>query len=779
MNPAKVTARSDRGLPDGTLLLHRFLEATAPFHIAFDRALRVTGTGRSLPRLCPGLKPGQRLDEHVTLDRPSDVLTIDTLRDQLGSLLLLKTRATNATLRGELIELVSGGELCFLGSPWVTDISELPSLGLTLADFAVSDPVVDYMLALKVESNARKDAQRLAERLGSAKDALAWNAARQSAVARLGLEAAQTDDLARVLEEVVKTAGDVLEADSVAVYEYDLKRDVVRIRAGCGLGDTPAPITAWQVSEHDSLPGVGDDHRLVITDWDREQGRVSSVLRPAGVRATLAVAISEPGGVFGVLAANFVQPREFQPDEVDTLQAIANLLAGATQRDRAADEIRWRALHDPLTGLPNRTLFIDRLRHAIAQCGRRRRPIAVLFLDIDHFKFVNDSLGHSAGDELLRQTAIRLETAMRTGDTIARFGGDEFLIICEDLVDPVDATDVAQRAIEVLKAPIELAGAPHFLSVSVGIAIACDGRRDAEDLIREADAAMYRAKENGRGGFALYDEVMRARASKRLTIERELRRALERDELRLAYQPIVALPSGWIEGVEALVRWQHPQRGLLSPDEFMPVAEQAGLIVPVGHWVLREALRQAGRWQRDYPGRRLPVAVNLSALEAPHRELVQVVQELLARNCLDPTLLELEITESVLMDPAEASIDRLAALRELGVRILLDDFGTGYSSLAYIKRLPIDALKIDRSFVRDMTVTASDASIVEAIIAMARGLGLGVVAEGVETAQQAQLLNHMGCTRAQGFLFSRPVWAGEIDALLSAAAEPRSAAKAG
>ncbi len=391
----------------------------------------------------------------------------------------------------------------------------------------------------------------------------------------------------------------------------------------------------------------------------------------------------------------------------------------------------------------------------------------MLFLDVDQFKLINDSLGHGAGDQLLRAIALRLSACMRAGDTVARFGGDEFVVIAQDLEDEAQARELAGRLLGELSRPFVLGENPHVVSASVGIAIGGRDGRGSEDLIREADAAMYRAKEDGRDGYAVYDEVMRARASRRLTIENELRQAIEQDQLRLLYQPQVWLPDARIVGVEALVRWEHPRQGLLPPSEFIPVAEQSGAIVGLGEWVLRTAAVQAARWRRDNPETPLSIAVNLSARQVAHDGLEELVAELIGGLALEPGTLDLEITESVLMDSGETTIERLRALRTHGARIVLDDFGTGYSSLAYVKRFPIDKLKIDREFVHDLVSGNRDASIVEAIIAMARGLRVDVIAEGVETYEQAQLLTRLGCTHAQGYLLCEPVSAEAIGRILA------------
>jgi diguanylate cyclase (GGDEF)-like protein len=580
-------------------------------------------------------------------------------------------------------------------------------------------------------------------------------------VARLGVRALQADPHA-LQEEILQSARRLLDCDVVVILEWDRARDLVRPRGGA---EAEGGLTARPVLAGDPLLALLGGGRLAVADWDASP---SSALREGAARSTLAAALSPRGEQLGILTAHCARPRSFTADQLDTLQALATLLAGSGERARIADEMLWRALHDPLTELPNRALFVDRLSHAIAGCERSGRAVAVMFLDLDHFKFVNDSLGHTAGDELLRGVAARLAGCMREHDTVARFGGDEFLLICEDLGAGEEAAEIAERVIAAVAQPIQLAGNEHVVTVSLGISVAAGAHRHPEDLIREADAAMYEAKERGRNGFAVYDEAMRARASRRLNVEHQLRRAIEGGELRLSYQPVFSLPERQVVGVEALVRWQHPELGLIMPDDFMTVAEQSGLIIPLGGWVLHEAISQAAAWRRLFPRRHLPVSVNLSPREFTDRELYRKVRDLLEDHGVPAEMIELEITESVLMDPAQTSLESLRALREMGVRIVLDDFGTGYSSLSYVKHFPIDGLKIDRGFVREMVAASADASIVEAVVSMARGLGLGVVAEGVETVEQAELLEDLGCVRCQGFSFAPAVTAQRVEQLLAA-----------
>jgi diguanylate cyclase (GGDEF)-like protein len=432
---------------------------------------------------------------------------------------------------------------------------------------------------------------------------------------------------------------------------------------------------------------------------------------------------------------------------------------------RASVQIEHLAYYDGLTALPNRELFIDRLSLALVQAHRDGKKLAVLFLDLDRFKQINDSLGHSVGDELLRAMGKRVHEAVREGDTLARLGGDEFTLLLPGVHNASEAARIAQKLLEAVRQPFQLQGRELYVNTSIGISIYPEDGVDAESLIRSADIAMYRAKEQGRDRFQLYAPAMNAQAVERMGLEHGLRKALDLEQLVIHYQPIIEVASGRIHGTEALLRWRHPDLGLVPPDDFIELAEMTGLITPMGPWILEEACGRTRAWQR---GTRFyfSVAVNLSARQFLERDLVSQVKRALRNTGLEARFLELEITESVAMQSAETTLRTLRELKALGVRISIDDFGTGYSSLAYLKRFPIDTLKIDQSFVSDIGTDADDSAIASAVIAMAHGLGLRVVAEGVEREEQLEFLRRQRCDHYQGFLFSRALAADEFGALL-------------
>ena len=441
-----------------------------------------------------------------------------------------------------------------------------------------------------------------------------------------------------------------------------------------------------------------------------------------------------------------------------SVAGIVTTCRDADERKAFEEQLARQALYDTLTGLPNRALFVDRLRRALAQAGRRRATVAVMLVDLDRFKVINDSLGHAAGDQLLVATSRRLEGCLRPGDTLARFGADEFMVLLEGVGDRDDATQVAERISRALDEPFTIEGHEVFATASIGIALAAAEPTQPDQLLRDADVALHQAKSTGRARHLVFDASIDVSSVKRLDFETDLRRAIGRGELRLAYQPELDLRTGRIVGVEALVRWAHPERGLVPPSDFVPLAEDNGLIVPIGRWVLHQACVQARTWHARYRmDPPLVMSVNLSARQLREPDLGQQIAATVAEAGMDPAALKLEITESVLMEDAEAALSTLHALQQLGIRSAIDDFGTGYSSLSYLRRLVVDTLKIDRSFVSGLDRDDRNLAIVRAVASLGHALDMTITAEGIETPTQLDRLRSVGCDRGQGYYFSRPL----------------------
>lgn len=438
------------------------------------------------------------------------------------------------------------------------------------------------------------------------------------------------------------------------------------------------------------------------------------------------------------------------------------ILHDITERKRAEQHLRHQANHDPLTGLANRYQLHQQLTQ-VTEHGRRER-IGVLFLDLDRFKLINDSLGHDTGDELLRQVARRLKRCLRGNDTIARFGGDEFVVLLDDLKDPMDAHTVADKILVALEPCFAIGEHRLYVSTSIGISLYPEHGRDSQTLLKHADAAMYQSKEAGRNRVSLFSADLSRHAEARLSIENDLRQALEEEQLALHYQPIIDTRDGRIVGAEALVRWHHPRDGMIAPDRFIPAAEESDLILPLGAWVIDHAIAQAAQWQRQ--GLSLPVSINLSVKECDPLRTTPLIREALTRHALDPGLLQIEITETVMMEQIERMLPMLESLRALGVRMAMDDFGTGYSSLRYLRDLPLDTLKIDKSFITRVMSEPADQAIVSAVISLAGKLDIHVITEGVEQRAQVDWLAGAGCHTVQGFYYARPMPAEELEPLL-------------
>ncbi len=619
------------------------------------------------------------------------------------------------------------------------------------------------------QARRRRLLARAASALVHSEESSRLQAHQQSAVARFGQQALEGTGIDELADEASRILADVLEIDYGGVLKLMPGGEELRLVSAVGvpeelIGRAGVPADYRSQSGYALATGKA----TVVDDWSAETRFQKSTLQAEqGMRSAAIILIKGKEEPFGVLGAGSSELRAFTREDVNFMQAIANVLANAIERRRTEERTQHEALHDALTGLPNRSLFLDRLQHALSVAARRRTAIAVLFLDLDQFKLVNDSLGHAAGDELLAAVAPQIEQALRPGDTVARFGGDEFAVLAEDVGDERGATRIAERIAEALARPFILREREHFVSASIGISIGT-GNEDPEALIRDADSALYRAKDHGRGGYEIFDEVMRSRVIQHMQTENDLRRALQRNEFVVHYQPVVRLADGVVASMEALLRWNHPERGLIGPLGFIPVAEESRLIVPIGRWVIEQACRQAAAWQRLRPDAApVGVGVNLSARQLADPELVQHLERSIGANGIEPSTLWLELTESSLLDDTTSVEGTLGSLHRLGVRLVLDDFGVGFSSLGYLKRLPLSMVKLDRSFVENVIDSPHEAAIVRAVSEMAETIGLSVVAEGVETEEQVRVARDLGCGFAQGFHFSEPVPASYVEGLLA------------
>jgi diguanylate cyclase (GGDEF)-like protein/PAS domain S-box-containing protein len=592
------------------------------------------------------------------------------------------------------------------------------------------------------------------------------NASRQAVIADLGARALAGLEIPVLVREVAERLRDALEADHVVVLRC-LQRtpDELVVIAQAGeerYGDRPAPTAVVAHAAQSGEP-------VIVRDWEREErfAERESFLA-AGVASTIAVPIPGAAGPYGAIVAKAVSAARFGYDEGVLLQAIANVIAGAYARIEGEERIRHQALHDPLTGLPNRTLFEDRVTRALASGARHGRRLAVMFLDLDSFKLVREGLGHSSSDALLETFAERIGKCLRDEDTLARVGGDEFAVLLPEVLGQDDVLRVVRRIKSALAKPLVVGEHQIVTSASIGIALGQGGvGNEAGALMRDADLAMYAAKEQGPGGCEFFAEYMRDTAVRQLELTSDLYQAIERDEFEVHFQPVIHLADDSIVGAEALVRWRHPHHGLLMPGMFLPIAEETGLIVPIGRLVLRAACRTLRGWQlAGAAGPEVRVGVNLGPQQLSHPTLIEDVSAALRETGLAGENLVLEITEDVLLSRDGVS-ERLLELKELGVMLAVDDFGTGYSALSHLQRLPIDLLKIDKGFLDALEESADHACLIQGVIELAHALGMLTVAEGIETEAQAAAVRALGSDGGQGYHFARPLPAVDVQALLA------------
>jgi len=598
-----------------------------------------------------------------------------------------------------------------------------------------------------------------------AEDAIRTHALRQEAIAIYGQYALETRDMDKLIANAAAIITSGLDVTHSAVYRVNGADDPLLQIAGVGFRPGPPAMVARA-----STTGAAAAGAVPVIHGQKETDSTAQPFPPhltaEGLKSGVEVVIPTSEGAFGVLGAYSRDAAALGRDDASFLTAIATSLGTAIGRKRSEERLAYVAQFDSLTGLPNRTLFRDRLSQAMSRAERSGNPLALMLLDLDRFKEINDTLGHRAGDRLLQAVAERLTTALRTIDTVARLGGDEFTVIIEDAHSVDHVARVAEKVVASLAKPFPLDDQEYYLTVSAGITMFPTNPGDIETLIMNADVAMYDAKDKGKNNFQFYRAEMNALKQERLSLEGQLRRALDRDELFVLYQPQVDLASGAVVGAEALVRWRHPELGLIEPSRFIPIAEQTNLILQIGKWVLQTACAQNLAWQHAGIAP-IRVAVNVSGRQF-RAELLDTVASTLSRTGLAPDCLELEITEGLLIEDPKAASEVLSKLKALGVHVAIDDFGLGYSSLSYLKHFPLDSLKIDRGFVRDLSIDPDDAAIARAIIALAHSLDLKVVAEGVETLQQLAFLREHQCDVVQGYLYGAPVGAEEMGLLLKA-----------
>jgi diguanylate cyclase (GGDEF)-like protein/PAS domain S-box-containing protein len=596
--------------------------------------------------------------------------------------------------------------------------------------------------------------------------------ARREAVAEFGLWALQSTTVAELLQRATELVLEFLKADAVTVFERVEAADeyvIPRVWAG-----GPQPFVGINVPSSASgrirtMMRTGD--HFVVDDYSQADALeqfwypVKRIFDNSGIRSSLGVVIASGDAAWGALVAISLKPASFDASDIAFTQALANVLGAALERDHIESLRAEQALHDPLTGLANRALLNDRIKLALEATHRAPDEyVAVLYIDVDNFKPVNDSLGHEVGDELLCEVARRLEEVVRAEDTIARIGGDEFVVVASMHPDSEDPVAIADRIVDSFNQPCRVGTSELFVTVSIGIATSRTDLYDGVTLLRDADVAMYEAKRSGRNCCVAYETRLRAPLLARASLEHDLHAAMASDQFLLFFQPVVDSDFGRKVGCEALLRWVHPQRGLILPDEFIPILEETGMILTVGKWIIDRACQQIAQWQRDFGRPDLTVSVNLSPRQLTDPELAHCIERALSSNRLTPSSLMIELTETMMVNDLEQAQSVVESIVETGVDLVIDDFGTGYLSLSYLKRLPVNCIKIDRSFITNICDDPGDRAIVGAVVELARGLGLSTVAGGVETLEQLAVVRALGCILIQGFYYSRALPAYEFAA---------------
>ena len=742
------------------------LQIDAPSEI--QEAILAVNRGAASLRVQYGQKIESLMDSLVqhksAMDQAAIVseIDVDGLIVNVNDLFVASSGMARASLVGQALARLTpasnGAAWTPSGAVWSGEVSVAAAARTlhwqrTIVPMFGANGVVERYICIDIDITARKDSERT----------IIANALRQSLIAELGRTALAAHDLDGLFGDAAAAAARALGAEHGAVFEFELDGDQRHITARAGAGGLSGA-AGLRFSVPATVLALQPPDQLLRPMFD-------TLASSHGVQSGADACIICSDGQFGMIGVFSKNRQRFASEDIDFLRSIANILATTIERQSAQKQLTYLAQYDALTDLPNRRHLTQVLNRMIGQAAAHEQGAGVMFIDLDHFKKVNDVLGHDIGDQLLVLATRRLQACVRPGHLVARLGGDEFALVLPSAPGDAELAAMAQTLVDALAQPFMLQGQELFVSASIGVARYPQDGASAHQLLKSADTAMYAAKSCGRNNYQLHTGQMQADAEQRVRLESQLHRALEHGEFLLHYQPKLDLASGAICGFEALLRWQHPERGLVPPLEFIAILEDTGLIVPVGEWVLEAVCAQLAAWQaQGLPV--CPVAINLSARQLRQADLAQSVERIVNASGIAPALLEFELTESMLMADPEAAIEILTRVQRFGIRLSIDDFGTGYSSLAYLKRFPLDALKIDRTFVRDLPHDSDDAAITRAVINLAHSLNLKVVAEGVENIDQLRALEKSGCDQIQGYYIGRPVAA---DACFAAA---RAAAKA-